>query len=591
MWNAILGIPAVVKRLALVVLGCAMLFAGARYVAASPETRLGLPQDWTHRHVVFSRPHDVATLMAIRQDPRFLHQLLKSGALSGGSARTALAQPSGTQMNDGEDGTNQPGNQPRQRRPDWSVTLGAAGAILPRSTYPAKYTFNVNTPPDCINDYVVFPTLVGGSTTQATLVAFNQLYSTQGGAGGLCGTAGPSVKWAYFNTGGGVRSSPVISADGTKVAFSTRSPGALHVLTIGTTGANGTSVNAPAAPGVGNNAVLSTVRLSGGATVTDSAVFPDYQDDLAYIGDDAGVLHKITGLFGGTPAEVVTGGWPVTVSGAALNGPVFDLVTKNIFVTDQGGNLSYVRDIGSTAGTCAAGAPPCLGATVLAISPGTPLADSPIVDSSNGRVYTETSAGATNSVIIQTDTALGSVVTVAVGPADPGNPLHNGAFDNTYFNNVGAGSYYACGRDTTTTFPTLYSIGFNSSGVMNSAPNAATLPLAHAAAQCSPMTEFLNTSAGVDWLFVGVSAKCGPGGGGGLASGCVLSYNITSGMPAGLSAHSATERGGSSGIIVDNVSTAAQASSIYFSDEANGPCGDGSTNSGCAVKLTQSGLK
>jgi len=42
--------------------------------------------------------------------------------------------------------------------------------------------------------------------------------------------------------------------------------------------------------------------------------------------------------------------------------------------------------------------------------------------------------------------------------------------------------------------------------------------------------------------------------------------------------------------VVDNVSTQAQASSIYFTTLANTTCGDGVSGGGCAVKLTQSGL-
>jgi len=52
---------------------------------------------------------------------------------------------------------------------------------------------------------------------------------------------------------------------------------------------------------------------------------------------------------------------------------------------------------------------------------------------------------------------------------------------------------------------------------------------------------------------------------------------------------------GTGGIIVDNVAnttTYPQASSIYFAPIAsNLTCGDGTTNTGCAIKLTQSGLK
>jgi hypothetical protein len=49
------------------------------------------------------------------------------------------------------------------------------------------------------------------------------------------------------------------------------------------------------------------------------------------------------------------------------------------------------------------------------------------------------------------------------------------------------------------------------------------------------------------------------------------------------------------GFIVDNVANTTsfpQASSIYFTPTANNlSCGDGSTNTACAIKLTQSGLQ
>jgi hypothetical protein len=50
-----------------------------------------------------------------------------------------------------------------------------------------------------------------------------------------------------------------------------------------------------------------------------------------------------------------------------------------------------------------------------------------------------------------------------------------------------------------------------------------------------------------------------------------------------------SEAGGTSGIVIDNVSSLAQASSIYFSTLATTTCGDGNSG-GCAVKLTQAGL-
>ena len=65
--------------------------------------------------------------------------------------------------------------------------------------------------------------------------------------------------------------------------------------------------------------------------------------DIAYVGDDTGRLHKFTPVFSGTPAEVTTGGWPVTVSsGHILTGPTLDYNTGRIFVGDSIGVLRYV---------------------------------------------------------------------------------------------------------------------------------------------------------------------------------------------------------------------------------------------------------
>jgi len=557
----------------------------------------------------------VQTLLAIRQDPRLLHQWLKRNVhqVIPANMSAAVTEPTDAEASDVDDQASSESemaeseeNAPvhlksphaRGEHADWSVSLGANGAHIPTFAGPAKFSFDLDAPPNCANDFVVFPTFLSG--TQATILAYNNLYSTKGGAGGICGSAGPGLKWAYI-AGGGIGSSPSLSLDGTKVAWVARSPARVHVLTIGTTGANGASLTLPATtppatPGVGNNAVdRNFPLLNGGAAATRSALFVDYADDVAYVGDDAGLLHKITGVFLGTPAEVTTGGWPVTVTaGAVLTLPVFDFQVKNIYVTDGTGHLSYVRDVGSTVGTCAAGAPPCKGANVVTVSStGAAIQDGPIVDTSTGRVFTETANGdGTHAQIVQADTALGSVVRVSVGQADAANPLHGGAFDNNYFNAVNTGHYYVCGKAATgPARPTLYSIGFNAAGVLT-APLAATIVLARAATQCSPITEFFNTGATpqTDWLFVGVNTSCSASGG--LTNlGCMMSFNVTSGMPAGFAFRAGPEVGGTSGIVVDNVSTALQASSIYFSSQLNnGPCGDGSATGGCAVKLTQSGL-
>jgi hypothetical protein len=279
----------------------------------------------------------------------------------------------------------------------------------------------------------------------------------------------------------------------------------------------------------------------------------------------------------------------------ALNDPVWDFVSKNIFVTDAAGNLSYVREVGSASGTCASGAPPCLGFPALGISQGSGIIDSPLVDYVTGRVFTETADGQANSEIVQTDTALGNVVRVNVGQQDPARPLHNGAFDNNYLNNVSTGFYYVCGKTAANPNAMLYRIGFNAAGVMNAVPDAATLTLSRGTlpAQCSPITQLFNPSAGKQWLFVSVSTRCGASVV--IGGGCIMSLDTTNGMPGGPTPFSAVvaQRNGTSGIIIDNVSDVVQfpqASSIYFTNEGTGTCYI-TTNSGCAIKLTQSGLK
>src|SRR5207247_1263674 len=100
---------------------------------------------------------------------------------------------------------------------------------------------------------------------------------------------------------------------------------------------------------------------------TNSSPFPRYASafdpggDVIYVGDDSGKLWKITSAFNGTPT-LAGAPWPITVNtGRRLTGPVFDFTSKNIFVADDSGRLSFVKEEGSSTGFCASGLPPCLG--------------------------------------------------------------------------------------------------------------------------------------------------------------------------------------------------------------------------------------
>jgi hypothetical protein len=399
---------------------------------------------------------------------------------------------------------------------------------------------------------------------------------------------------------------------GTKVAWVT-STGKVQVLTIGTTGSNGAAVtlgatNPPAAVCVGgatNNAALSSVTLNGAPTVSNSAVFVDYANDIGYVGDDSGKLHKLTPFFNGTLAEVTTGGWPVTVASTAtkiLTGAVYDSVSNNIFVGDNestAGNIFYVRLAASSSGTCNAGSnggnPPCVGNTVLAVSSKMGVTDPPIVDSSNSWVYTQTAnADGTNAKIYQANTTLGSVTSSNVGGFNAAD-LHSGTFDNAYFNSGptnASARYYVCGLDAAGSLSTVYQFGFSGTGQLNSAATT-SIPVNHnSGSPCSPLTEGYNpnvTGGAKDWLFLGLASGGGPSACHNKL--CVMQIDITN-APATLSVANAAVYNltvGISGLIIDNVSTSAQASNIYFVFLVSSGCGTGGTGF-CATKLTQSAL-
>jgi len=137
---------------------------------------------------------------------------------------------------------------------------------------------------------------------------------------------------------------------------------------------------------------------------------------------------------------------------------------------------------------------------------------------------------------------------------------------------------YVAGTGTGS-LPTLYSVGFNGSGVMNNAVTSST-PLVTGAADSSPVTEFYNPLLLKDYLFVGVSNHCIATTGGGTG-GCVMSLDITSGFPTvNASTTALPAGGGTTGIVVDNDSSLGQASSVYYATKT------GQT----LVKATQTGL-
>jgi hypothetical protein len=517
----------------------------------------GFPDDWTHHHVVFSNPGTLQEAIKngsfdrwirIVNDPRYQIQQMKRtaratppGNTGGAIINTNLLPPSG----------------------NWPVLLSNKVPLLLVDTYAAKYTFTGNE--HCPGDFVVFPTGTAGNVSnQANVVGLDDLYIPP-----ICLGANPTVKFAYFVGTGIVQTSPVLSLDGTKVAFVESSgTSVFHVLTIATTGSNGTAFNVPAVPGTGNNAVDTKITMNGNVNVTRSSPYVDYEHDVAYVGDDTGKLHKFTGVFLGTPAEAGSP-WPVTVNtGIILTGPTYDSISGNIFVGGSGGNLWCETSVGVA----------CSPPNVLVGSGPNGILDAPIVDSTVGTVFA-TAQGTLNStaaiVLSQVTTAMASQVIANMG-AGGGAGQHNydGAFDGTYFSSVGSGHMYFCGNDAMK-HPLLLRVGFSATGTMNSSPDPDSFSLASATVDCTPLTESLHmdTATGPDYLFVGIYDKgFSTGTSNCNTSTCVASFVLPTSSPFTFpTAANATNfsnallgKEGMSGFNIDNVSPTPGASNIYF---------------------------
>ena len=541
-------------------LWCVVLFALVPGLIAQETTdpaHVGVPQDWSQHHIVFSRDALAKHPELIYREPRILHQLMQrsqvrnSGLFEGADSTSTSEDQSGIHN-------------------DWNVTT--IGGRLDANMFPAKFSFDPSTPPSCANDFVVFGLSVPGTTGGvANLIAFNNLYA---GTGGLC-PMGPSVMFAYnitTVTGGKVATSPVLSVDGKKVAFVESIPGAgasaiFHVLTW--TAGQG-ALKTAAAP------TMTSLTFSPTANSTTSSPWIDYSSDTAYLGADNGLLYKMTGVFHGTPT-LANPPWPVTVStNLKLTPPVLDSNLGLLMVGSANGTL-YQINAGS--GTIVASLP--IGAKGKT---GNGIIAAPIVDVTNGTTFAVSANGGTSAVLVEADTmaSLHQLAKASLGLGASGGTLlslQEPAFSNDYFTNPSSGLVRLCGTGPADTSPYQYAFGF--SGRTMSTTNAFGFPvqiLASTAARCTGWTEFFNPNVGVspgtDFFFFGLTQDCT---GSGSAFGCVEAIAVNNGVTT---TTMATINGGPTGIVVDNYSTAGQASSIYFTaDKIN-----------TAYKLTQNGL-
>ena len=503
--------------------------------AAKPVKHgVSLPTDWSHQHLVFSHPSTPERAARANADVRYWQQIHRR------EQRLVLAtQPDRAVGNLRRrlHLTHQATTQNLKR--DWSESLGA-GATAGAGNYPAKFSFDTTTAfcdANTTPDFVVYSTGPAGLGTQASIVAYDNLYNG-------CGGQTPLLYWAY-NTGGEILTSPVLSLDGTQVAFVQTTGGAPGVASLvilkwhkgdGTVGSPVTLVptTAPLWPGCTAPCMFEVPlqdNLLGPLDDTTSSPFYDYDNDIVWVGGTKGWLHKITGVFKGTPAEIHTGQFPVQVNNAVfLSSPVYDRNSHDVFVSDTAG---FLYRVSSTGGVTSSGQ---LDASHLETMAG------PVVDAVAGVVYVFSADdgttnctdgtnhfGCTGVFQLPTNFSANSTGTeVVVGSSNLShfpNPLFLGAFDSAYFEAPATsptGNLYVCGN--TGGIPTLYQVPIVS-GVMS--PSIVVTPLANtgSTAACSGVTDVPNPNQPPlpsERLFVsvandGTSTPCSSGG-------CVLSF-------------------------------------------------------------------
>jgi hypothetical protein len=506
-----------------------------------------------------------------------------------------------------------------------AIRAGVQARVQPNA-YPAKYGASLTTA-SCANDFVVYPTGQLGETNAATIVAYNNVYSS-------CTGTVPSVYWAY-NTGVGysVSTAPVFSWDGTQVAFiQSNATSSQLVLVKWAVPTNPTSFADPLSPTLltlgsayasctpaTNAPCVLTLPLAGSGNhiASISAPYYDYGStgaDALYVGDDEGYLHKYTGVFLGSPIEASTG-WPVQLNSVPnkISSPVFDDPSGRVFVGDMGGVLYSVPSNGS------------LGTWYNTGSMGDAIADAPLIDSTNHNVFafvTTRTAGPTcfggSNVVYQFSTALtgySSFGCVPAGTGGAGYYLYAGDFDNVYYTSGGTGNLYVVGNTGATTGANIYQVvlsGGNMTGAVNTQTAGDLLTTAGVHPWPSGVTEYCNgactttttgctgggtcTAAGsTDYIFFSVydpvNAKTGCTTGAG--EGCILSFNVSqpnaiarAGTGQTLTTPAGAGCWATSGIVIDNDDAATTgASEIYFvnlNGAAAGGAG-GATSAGCAA--------
>jgi len=557
----------------------------------------GVPEDWSSHHVVFSDPGtEEAAIKAGRHDkwlktvndPRYLMQQLRRNAAVRGPLADDAANMERLKAEFLK--THQPWDR-KPRKPvirpkgvlknDWAVDL-TTSTVMP-NTFPAKYTFSPIEPPDCVNDYVAYPTGATGSATAATIMAFDELYP---GASPGCGTSGvPEVYWAYNTTiagtaPGGVTTSPVLSIDGTMLAFIQSddcelSGCAANLIVLKTAPSPGTySVGSPysitsAQSGMDCTAPCMTVTpLTGYSPNSDtfSSPYYDYADDILYVGDDNGDLYKITPVFYSTSTTPPAATTVFVGIFDPMASPVYDPISGCVFVGDVNGYL-YSFNSGVPGGSLCTSATFSLNATAEFLGDyNKGIYDGVLLDPVAGEIYAFVSSGAAlnycgtggpygANCVVQFPTSFTSGAAPSgyewIGYLSYGTLIYSGSFDNVYYSSSTPGSpsgnIWVVGNvndgGAGTGAAKLYQVPITANVL--GTPVATTVGLPSQPSlffpnYATPVTEFCNnggnpcavtggeTTSGTDTIYFSINQGLATGCNSTTAgAGCVLAYDVS----------------------------------------------------------------
>lgn len=147
--------------------------------AVAPDASRGIPQDWSHKHLLYTNPdtRDEAArkgTFAFEQwkekhkDPRFALQAARKARF----VETTEQRPfSGQQLQWANRHRRDPPPAGPEIHRDWSNVMGGAAGVGKAGVFPAKFQFDINATASCANDFVVYTTASSGATGSGVLAS------------------------------------------------------------------------------------------------------------------------------------------------------------------------------------------------------------------------------------------------------------------------------------------------------------------------------------------------------------------------------------------------------------------------------------